>query len=46
MQRPGGVMDRSLAQPEEVAGAVLYLASESAAFTTGQIIQVEDGTLL
>lgn len=46
MQRPGGVFDRSIAQPEEVAGAVLYLASESAAFVTGQIIKVEGGTLL
>lgn len=46
MQRPGGVFERSIAQPEEVAGAVLYLASESASFVTGQIINVEGGTLL
>jgi len=29
-----------------VAGAVLYLASEHAAFVTGQVIPVEGGTLL
>lgn len=42
-----GVMARSLAKPEEVAAAVLYLASQQAAgFVTGQIMQVEGGTLL
>lgn len=46
MQRPGGVFERSIAQPEEVAGAVLYLASESASFVTGQVMPVEGGTLL
>lgn len=46
MQRPGGVFDRSIAQPEEVAGAVLYLASDSASFVTGQVMAVEGGTLL
>ena len=46
MARTGGVLDRKIAQPEEVAGAVLYLASASASFVTGQIIPVEGGTLL
>jgi len=46
MQRPGGVLERTIAQPEEVAGAVLYLSSESASFVTGQVIPVEGGTLL
>ena len=42
-----GVLQRLLAKPEEVAAAVLYLASDQAAgFVTGQIIQIEGGTLL
>ena len=46
MQRKGGALPRSIAQPEEIVGAVLYLASSSASFVTGQIIQVDGGTLL
>ncbi|MEI3847914.1 MULTISPECIES: SDR family NAD(P)-dependent oxidoreductase [Microbacterium] len=38
MNRPG--------TPDEVAGAVSYLAGPSAAWTTGQIIQVNGGALL
>lgn len=38
MGRPG--------TPEEVAGAIAYLASPAGAWTTGQILQVNGGTLL
>lgn len=46
MQRKGGALPRSIATPEEIVGAVLYLASDSASFVTGQVIQVDGGTLL
>ncbi|TGD73299.1 SDR family oxidoreductase [Mangrovimicrobium sediminis] len=46
MQRPGGVLERKLARPEEVAAAVIYFAADSAAFVTGQVLAVEGGTLL
>jgi NAD(P)-dependent dehydrogenase (short-subunit alcohol dehydrogenase family) len=32
-----------MARPEEIAGAVLYLASESAGFTTGAVLAVDGG---
>ena len=46
MKRPGGVLQRDLARPEDIAGAVLYLAANSTSFVTGQILPVEGGTLL
>lgn len=46
MQRKGGALPRQIAQPEEIVGAVLYLASASASFVTGQVVQVDGGTLL
>ena len=37
---------RRLATPEDVAGAVAYLASESAAFVTGEILRVNGGQVM
>lgn len=37
---------REFAQPEEIAAAVLYLASHRAEFVTGQILSVNGGALL
>ncbi len=41
-----GPLDRTIAKPEEVAAMVLYLASNRAGFTTGQVYHIDGGTLL
>jgi 2-hydroxycyclohexanecarboxyl-CoA dehydrogenase len=41
-----GPLKRQLAKPEEVSATVLLLASERSAFVTGQVLQIDGGTLL
>jgi len=38
-----GIPLRRLGRPEDVAGAVAYLASEEAAYVTGQVLSVSGG---
>ena len=38
-----GIPLRRLGQPEDVAGAVAYLASDEAAYVTGQVLSVSGG---
>ena len=37
---------RRIADPEEMAGAVLYLVSDAASFTTGTCLVCDGGTLI
>lgn len=39
-----GIAMRRGGDPEEIVGAALYLASDSAAFTTGAVLRVDGGT--
>jgi len=36
---------KRLAEPDEISGAVVYLASEAAAYLTGQVVWIEGGAL-
>jgi AraC-like DNA-binding protein len=35
--------DEAVGQPEEIANAIVFLASEEASFTTGQVLSVDGG---
>jgi NAD(P)-dependent dehydrogenase (short-subunit alcohol dehydrogenase family) len=36
---------KRLAEPEEISGAIVYLASDAAAYLTGQVVWIEGGAL-
>ena len=36
---------KRLAEPEEISGAVVYLASDAATYLTGQVVWIEGGAL-
>jgi len=40
------VLGRPMATPEEVAAMAVFLASDKASYMTGQIVQVDGGSLL
>ncbi|MBW2273727.1 MAG: SDR family oxidoreductase [Deltaproteobacteria bacterium] len=40
-----GSVSRRIAEPEEIVGTALYLATDAASYTTGQLIQVDGGVL-
>jgi len=37
---------RRLGEPEDVASAVLFLASPSASYITGQVLQIDGGMVI
>ena len=45
-RRRNGPLPRQIAEPEEVAAAVLWLASSRGAFVTGQIVSIDGGAFL
>jgi NAD(P)-dependent dehydrogenase (short-subunit alcohol dehydrogenase family) len=40
-----GNVQHRVADPEEIVGTALYLASAASSYTTGQLIQVDGGVL-
>jgi 2-hydroxycyclohexanecarboxyl-CoA dehydrogenase len=45
-RRRVGPLPRHMAEPEEIAAAVLWLASSRGAYVTGQIVSIDGGALL